>query len=218
MNRKSLVICVLALFATMAFARGGRSDHGRGSRGDHWGGGRRSHWDVGFSGFYWDWYVPPVYVPEVEYVPPVQYAVPAEYVPSQQYTVPVPSPTYVPSPSAPYSAAPNSGSVASEHSGIYVDYSGNDMVGSNFANSVVAQVRTTTGLVLAQTPDEAVLEISISSTDADASHPGAASALSVSYLWLPERDLAESQVLMVDTLQVGAKAASVVSYASHLLQ
>lgn len=226
--RKSLVICVLALFATMGFAQGRRGDQGgrgtpgghgdRGGRGNHWHGGWRSHWNVGFPDFYWGWYVPPVYVPPVEYVPPVQYVVPDEYVPPVQYVVPAPSPDAVPSTPAPSSAAPNSESVASEHSGIYVGYSGNDIIGSNFANSVMAQVRTTAGLALAQTPDEAVLEISISSTDADAGHPGAASAVSVSYLWLPAQHMANSQILVVDASQVGAKAASVASYASHLLQ
>ena len=130
MMRKGLVVCVLALFATMAFARGGWDNrsgwHSRGGWGNHWHGGGRTHWNVGFSGFYWDWYVPPVYVPDVVYAPPV------EYVPPVQYVVPAPTAGDV----TPPSVAPNPGIVASEHSGIYVDYSGGDMIGSNFANSV----------------------------------------------------------------------------------
>ena len=72
--------------------------------------------------------------------------------------------------------------------------------------------------MLVQTPDQAVLEISISSTDADVNHPGAASAVSVSYLWLPAQHMANTQILVVDTPQIGTKAGSVVGYASHLLQ
>jgi hypothetical protein len=113
--------------------------------------------------------------------------------------------------SAPVPAYAGPGRVA----GVYVGYSGDDVTGSSFAAALSDQLRQND--MASVSAGNASLELYVISMDEDPSDAGYGSAVSVSYVLLPENRFITAQLLDVGNEQVGPLAASVVSYAAELL-
>ena len=164
----------------------------RGGWGGHWRGGwGGGYWHGGWGGYWFGLEFAPYYVPvypEVVAYPPVVVSPPAV--------------TYQP-------IAP------AQQLRVYVSYAGNDIVGTNLQFAVQEQLQSA-GVVLARSPGDATIEVNIASTDQDASQPGSSSAVSVSYLRLPGRQLVTSQMLIVQATQVAGVASSIVEYTGKL--
>jgi hypothetical protein len=98
---------------------------------------------------------------------------------------------------------------------VCVVYAGTDALGSNFSYSVRDYLQSY-GLTLVTSPDDASLELYITSTDEDPVHAGSASAISVSYIWNPGT-FVTAQAFSVGSLSAGTQAKSVASYADQLI-
>jgi hypothetical protein len=137
------------------------------------------------------------------------------------YYVPVPYPqTVVPEAvpeEVPSQAAPVPGTQGEENPAIFVSFSGGDMVGGGFVGSIKSHILASGDLALAPTPQGAALEIDVVSRDADSAHLGSASNVTVSYGWLPGRQLVTTQMSLVPSVQIDNMAASVVVYADQLI-
>jgi hypothetical protein len=99
---------------------------------------------------------------------------------------------------------------------VHVEYSGNDATGSSFIGALDDQLRQNE-MGPAASAGDASLQLYIISMDEDPSDPGYGSAVSVSYVLMPEYQFITSQLLDVGSEQVDDLAASVVSYARQLL-
>ena len=106
--------------------------------------------------------------------------------------------------------------VSSHIAGVHVEYSGSDATGSDFAGSVNDQLRENDMGPVASASD-ASLELYIISMDEEPTNPGYGSAVSVSYILMPESRFITAQMLDVGSEQIDALASSVVSYARQLL-
>jgi len=122
------------------------------------------------------------------------------------YIIPYPVPAYYPV------------SYPRRDFGVCVVYGGNDIVGSSFATALRDQILASPSLVLVNTIEQAQLEIYIVSADQDLENAGTNSSVSVSYVWFPGSRFLTAQMLFVGASQVSDAAASVVSYASSLMQ
>jgi len=109
-----------------------------------------------------------------------------------------------------------SGVVTSHVAGVYVEYSGEDATGSDFAAAISDRLREG-DMGPTASASGAALELYIISMDEDPSDPGYGSAVSVSYVLMPENRFITAQLLDVGTEQIDPLAASVVSYAAQLL-
>jgi|GEM_PF-894992 len=100
--------------------------------------------------------------------------------------------------------------------GVYVRYTGDDAVGSAFANSVREQLRDE-GLRVVYSQDDAKLELYIISMERDPDDPGYNSAISVSYIWYPGHKFITAQMVDAGLNEVDDLAASVAGYADDLV-
>jgi hypothetical protein len=91
------------------------------------------------------------------------------------------------------------------------------MVGGGFVGSIKSHILASGDLALAPTPQGAVLEIDVVTRDADSTRPGGASNATISYGWLPGRQLVTTQMSAVLSSQIDNMAASVVVYADQLI-
>ena len=101
--------------------------------------------------------------------------------------------------------------------GVYVQSNVNDAVGNSLAYSVSDHARSNDLLPLTS-PDQASLELFITSADEDPSNPGTLSAVSVTYIWLPGYRFITSQVLNVGSERVEDAAGAVADYAMQLIK
>ena len=92
--------------------------------------------------------------------------------------------------------------------GVYVRYTGDDAVGSAFANSVREQLREQ-GLRVVYSQDDARLELYLVSMEQDPDDPGYNSSISVSYVWYPGHKFITAQMVDAGLNQVDDLAASV---------
>jgi hypothetical protein len=100
--------------------------------------------------------------------------------------------------------------------GVYVRYTGSDVVGGDFANSVREHLRER-GLRPVYSSDDASLELYMVSMDEDPADPGYGSAVSISYISSPGYRFITAQMLDVGSEQVDDLAASVAGYADELV-
>jgi hypothetical protein len=100
--------------------------------------------------------------------------------------------------------------------GVYVRYTGDDVVGSAFAESVREQLRDQ-GLRVVYSQDDARLELYIISMEQDPDDPGYNSSISVSYVWYPGHKFITAQMVDAGLNQVDDLAASVAAYADDLV-
>jgi len=100
--------------------------------------------------------------------------------------------------------------------GVYVRYTGDDAVGSAFANSVREQLRNE-GLRVVYSQDDARLELYIISMEQDPEDPGYNSSISVSYVWYPGHKFITAQMVDAGLNEVDDLAASVAGYADDLV-
>jgi len=100
--------------------------------------------------------------------------------------------------------------------GVYVRHTGDDVVGSAFANSVREQLRAE-GLRVVYSQDDARLELYIVSMERDPYDPGYNSAISVSYVWYPGHRFITAQMVDAGINEVDDLAASVAAYADDLV-
>ena len=117
------------------------------------------------------------------------------------YTAPVPYPT----------------SSARLDRGVYIQSAANDAVGSSLAYSVSEHTRTD-NLLPVSSPDQASLELFITSSDEDPVQPGTLSAVSVTYVWLPGYRFITSQVMNVGSDRVEDAAGAIADYAAQLIR
>jgi len=100
--------------------------------------------------------------------------------------------------------------------GVYVRYTGDDAVGSAFANSVREHLRDE-GLRVVYSQDDARLELYIISMEQDPDDPGYGSAISVSYVWYPGHRFITAQMVDAGLNEVDDLAESVAGYADDLV-
>ena len=100
--------------------------------------------------------------------------------------------------------------------GVYVRYTGEDVVGSAFANSVREQLRDQ-GLRVVYSQDDARLELYIISMEQDPEDPGYNSSISVSYVWYPGHKFITAQMVDAGLNEVDDLAASVADYTNQLV-
>jgi len=100
--------------------------------------------------------------------------------------------------------------------GVYVRYTGDDNVGSMFANSVRERLREE-GLRVVYSQDNARLELYIISMEQDPDDPGYGSSISVSYIWYPGHKFITAQMVDAGLNEVDDLAASVAGYADDLV-
>ena len=100
--------------------------------------------------------------------------------------------------------------------GVYVRQTGDDYVGTMFANSVRDRLREQ-GLRVVYSPDDARLELYLVSIDENPDEAGYWSAVSVSYVWYPGNKFITAQMLEVGLDQVDDLAKSVANYADDLV-
>jgi len=101
--------------------------------------------------------------------------------------------------------------------GVYVQFNASDAIGSSLAYSVSDHVRAD-NLLPVSSPDQASLELFITSADEDPANPGALSAVSVTYIWLPGYRFITSQVMNVGSERVEDAAGAVADYALQLIK
>lgn len=100
--------------------------------------------------------------------------------------------------------------------GVYVNYTGNDNVGQQFANAIRQQL-SADGLRLVYAPEDAQLELYLISMEQDEDNPGYNSAISVSYIWGPGHKFITAQMVDAGLNEVSDLAQSVASYTSDLI-
>jgi hypothetical protein len=100
--------------------------------------------------------------------------------------------------------------------GVYVRYTGEDAVGSQFANSVREHLRDE-GLRVVYSQDDARLELYIISMERDPDDPGYNSAISVSYVWYPGHRFITAQMVDAGLNEVDDLAQSVAGYVDDLV-
>lgn len=100
--------------------------------------------------------------------------------------------------------------------GVYVNYTGNDNVGQQFANAIRQQL-SEQGLRLVYAPEDAQLELYLISMEQDEDNPGYNSAISVSYIWGPGHKFITAQMVDAGLNEVSDLAQSVASYTSDLI-
>jgi hypothetical protein len=100
--------------------------------------------------------------------------------------------------------------------GVYVRYTGDDYVGSQFAESVREHLREQ-GLRLVYSQDDARLELYIISMEQDQNDPGYGSSVSVSYIWYPGNKFITAQMVDAGLDEVDDLAQSVADYAGDLV-
>lgn len=100
--------------------------------------------------------------------------------------------------------------------GVYVRYTGDDHVGSLFANSVRERLREE-GLRVVYSQDDARLELYIISMEQDPEDPGYGSSISVSYVWYPGHKFITAQMVDAGLNEVDDLAASVAGFADELV-
>ncbi len=127
-----------------------------------------------------------------------------------------PGPVFVPYYSYDYTV-PYSMYTARLDRGVYVQSAANDAVGSNLAASLGDHARAD-NLVLVSSPDQASLELFITSSDEDPVQPNTLSAVSVTFIWLPGYRFITSQVMNVGSERVEDAAGAVADYAAQLIK
>lgn len=100
--------------------------------------------------------------------------------------------------------------------GVYVQYTGNDYVGQQFANAVRQQLGNA-GLRVAYSQDDAQLELYLISMEQDEDNPGYNSSISVSYIWGPGHKFITAQMVDAGLNEVDDLAQSVASYTSDII-
>jgi hypothetical protein len=100
--------------------------------------------------------------------------------------------------------------------GVYVRYTGEDGVGSSFANAVREHLREQ-GLRVVYSQDDARLELYIISMEQDPDDPGYGSSISVSYVWYPGHKFITAQMVDAGLNEVDDLAVSVAGYADELV-
>jgi hypothetical protein len=100
--------------------------------------------------------------------------------------------------------------------GVYVRYTGDDAVGSEFANSVREHLRED-GLRVVYSQDDARLELYIISMEQDPDDPGYGSSISVSYVWYPGHKFITAQMVDAGLNEVDDLAQSVAGYVDDLV-
>jgi hypothetical protein len=95
-------------------------------------------------------------------------------------------------------------------------YSGDDATGSSFAGAVGDQLRENDMGPVASASD-ASLELCVISTEEEPTNPGYGSAVSVSYVLMPDNRFITPQTLDVGSERIDALESSIVSYAKQLL-
>ena len=100
--------------------------------------------------------------------------------------------------------------------GIYVRYTGDDAVGSAFANAVQEQLRND-GMRVVYSQDDARLELYLVSMEQDPDNPGYNSSISVSYIWYPGNRFITAQMVDAGLNEVDDLAASVADYTNELV-
>jgi hypothetical protein len=100
--------------------------------------------------------------------------------------------------------------------GVYVRYTGEDYVGSQFAESVREHLREE-GLRVVYSQDDARLELYIISMEQDPNDAGYGSSVSVSYIWYPGNKFITAQMVDAGLDEVDDLAQSVAGYAGDLV-
>ena len=103
-----------------------------------------------------------------------------------------------------------------ERVGVYVRYTGEDAVGSAFANSVREHLREE-GLRVVYSQDDARLELYVISMEQDPDDAGYNSSISVSYIWYPGHKFITAQMVDAGLNEVDDLAESVAAYADDLV-
>jgi hypothetical protein len=106
--------------------------------------------------------------------------------------------------------------IAHDRVGVYVRYTGDDAVGSAFANAVQEQLRNQ-GLRVVYSQDDARLELYLVSMEQDPDNPGYNSSISVSYIWYPGNKFITAQMVDAGLNEVDDLAASVADYTNQLV-
>lgn len=100
--------------------------------------------------------------------------------------------------------------------GVYVRQTGDDRLGSRFADAVREELRSE-GVRVVYSDDDAALELYLVSMDENPEDPGWGSAVSVSYIWNPGNRFITAQMVDVGQEQMYDLANSVAGYASDLV-
>jgi hypothetical protein len=96
--------------------------------------------------------------------------------------------------------------------GVYVRHTGDDYVGTQFANSVREHLREE-GLRVVYSPNDARIELYLVSMEQDPDESGYGSSVSVSYIWYPDHRFITAQIVDVGVDEVDDLALSVAGYA-----
>jgi hypothetical protein len=100
--------------------------------------------------------------------------------------------------------------------GVYVRYNGDDELGADVARALRGQL-SDHGLRTVYSADEARLEFYIVSLDMNESDPGMASAVSVTYLWMPGNRFITTQLLDVPSSDVDEVADYLAGHAQEMI-
>ncbi|HTW92627.1 MAG TPA: hypothetical protein VMH22_13105 [bacterium] len=100
--------------------------------------------------------------------------------------------------------------------GVYINYTGNDNVGQQFANAV-RQELSDEGLRVVYSQEDAQLELYVISMEQDEDNPGYNSSISVSYIWGPGHKFITSQMVDAGINEVNDLANAVASYTDDLI-
>jgi hypothetical protein len=100
--------------------------------------------------------------------------------------------------------------------GVYVRYTGEDHVGTQFADAV-RQHLSDAGMRVVYSQDDAQLELYIISMEEDPGDAGYGSSISISYVWYPGHKFITAQMVDAGLNEVDDLAQSVASYTSDLI-
>jgi hypothetical protein len=100
--------------------------------------------------------------------------------------------------------------------GVYVQQTGDDNVGRQFANSVREHLQEQ-GLRVVYSESDAQLELYLVSMDQDPEETGYGSSVSVSYIWYPGHKFITAQIVDVGIDEMADLAQSVAGYANDLV-
>jgi len=100
--------------------------------------------------------------------------------------------------------------------GVYVRYTGEDHVGTQFADAV-RQHLSDAGMRVVYSQDDAQLELYIISMEQDPGDAGYGSSISISYVWYPGHKFITAQMVDAGLNEVDDLAQSVAGYTSDLI-
>ena len=106
--------------------------------------------------------------------------------------------------------------LAHDRVGVYVRYTGEDHVGTQFADAV-RQHLSDAGMRVVYSQDDAQLELYIISMEEDQGDAGYGSSISISYVWYPGHKFITAQMVDAGLNEVDDLAQSVASYTNDLI-